>query len=142
MAVKSFSCYLTYYQIAQLLESDKQRGIYWNAVMAYMFDDVDMEDSLPKAVKMAFINAKSHLKTSQRQSQNGTKRKPNESQTETTSKPNQSQTKAKTEQYKDKDKDKYKDKQSQLETAPTYPTSMPEHCRAELVELGLIREVR
>ena len=127
MAVKGFSCYETYYQIAECLESEKQRGLYWIAIMDYMFRDIDREPSLPKNVKIAFINAKSHLKTSMRQSENGSKAK---------GKPKQSQTEAKTKQVKDKVKVKDKDK---AEDESQAAFGIPEDAKAALIDLGLLR---
>lgn len=70
MAVKGFTCYLTYYQISQLVP-EETRGKFWEAVMEYMFNDHDMEDELDTITRMALINVKSHLKTSKRRSDAG-----------------------------------------------------------------------
>ena len=130
MAVKGFKCYETYYQIAALLDNDKQRGAFWCAVMDYMFRDIDRENELPKHVKMAFINAKSHMKTSLRQSENGSKAK---------GKPKQSQIEAKTKQVKDKVKVKDKDK---AEDESQAAFGIPDDAKAALIDLGLLKGER
>ena len=63
MAVGAFKLWYTYYDVAQEL-SPADQGKYWCAVMDYMFADVDREDELKKAVKIAFKAVKGNLKRS------------------------------------------------------------------------------
>ena len=98
MAVTGYTCYATYDQLAQTLDDEEQRGIFWCAVNDFMFRGIDREDEMDnRFTKMAFIYAKSHLKHSLAQSerkQEKTKTKPNK----TEQKPNRNRTKTKTKQ--------------------------------------------
>lgn len=95
MAVTGYTCYATYDQLAQTLDDDVQRGIFWCAVNDYMFRRIDREDEMENRVtKMAFIYAKSHLKHSLAQSERRRKRtekKPKKNQNKTVSKQEQEQ---------------------------------------------------
>ena len=110
MAVTGYTCYATYYQLAQQLDDDEQRGIFWCAVNDYMFANVDREDEIEdKVTRMAFIYAKSHLKHSLAQSvrkQEKTKTKPKRNQKKTERKPNQNQDETEAEQYQGQGQDK------------------------------------
>ena len=110
MAVTGYTCYATYYQLAQQLDDDEQRGIFWCAVNDYMFANVDREDEIEdKVTRMAFIYAKSHLKHSLAQSvrkQEKTKTKPKRNQKKTEQKPNQNQDETETKQGQGQGQDK------------------------------------
>ena len=103
MAVtKGYTCWLTYYQIAQLIPTEEQRAWYWYALNEYLFADRDMEGELEPFTAMAFIMAKAHAKTSLKNSENGkAKTQPKRSQTKAKAKPNDSQTTAKPQQVQD-----------------------------------------
>lgn len=106
MPVTGYTCYATYYQLAQTLDDDEQRGVFWCAVNDYMFLGIDREAEMENRVtKMAFIYAKSHLKHSIAQSdrsQKRTEKKPKRNQNKTKTEPKQNRTATETQQVQDK----------------------------------------
>ena len=100
MAVKGFSFYLTYWDVAQELKP-REQGEFYRAIMDYMFADLDKEAELPKNVRVCFKAVKANLKTSKGRSDAVSKRYTNDIQ---------NGYKRPTKQIQDKDKDKDKDK--------------------------------
>ena len=95
MAVKGFTFYLTYWDVGNEI-SEEERGLYYCAIMDYMFADIDREAELPFQARIAFKAVKANLKTSKNRSEAGklgqgiSKSKTNESK----SKANEKQNKA------------------------------------------------
>ena len=73
MAVKGFSFYLTYWDVAQELKP-REQGEFYRAIMDYMFADLDKEAELPKNVRVCFKAVKANLKTSKGRSDAVSKR--------------------------------------------------------------------
>ena len=70
MALKGFTFYLTYRDVAREL-SEKDAKAFYFAIISYMFDDVDLEETLPKNARIAFKCIKPNLKTSRSRSESG-----------------------------------------------------------------------
>ena len=130
---KSFRFWVSYYDVAQEL-TPKQQGEFYRAIVEYMFTDTDPEDSLKGTVRICFKAIKANLKTSRKRSQAGIagneKRWDNGIANES-----QIKTKSKNKRESKSDSDRNADE-------PEHATSMPDSCRAELVSLGLVREVQ
>lgn len=78
----SFSFYYSYYDVAKDM-TGKQRLEFYDAVMAFIFDDDDREERLTKFVKVAFKGIKANLVTSKLRSiSGGIKTKSNGNQNE------------------------------------------------------------
>ena len=60
---KSFTFWVSYYDVAQEL-SAKEQGEFYKAIMDYMFTGIDPEDDLRKTVKISFKAIKANLKRS------------------------------------------------------------------------------
>ena len=137
---KGFTFWVSYYDVAQEL-SPKQQGEFYRAIIEYMFTDDDPEETLSKSAKLAFKAIKANLKTSIKRSEARIKTESNDNQTYIKTESNEHQ-------YKEKDKGKDKGKGGDdihliiKQSEPADPVPMPETCRAELVNLGLMREVR
>ena len=130
---KSFRFWVSYWDVAQEL-SPKQQGEFYLAIIEYMFTDNDPEDNLKGSTRLAFKAIKANLKTSKSRSEVGSKAiaKRWDGMTECDTKPIPNE-------YQIKSKTKSKSKTQIQSDEPDHPTSMPEHCKAELLKL---REVR
>ena len=70
MAVKSFTFWLTYADLAADL-SPRSQGELYRAIVQYMFFDNDLEATLSRDVRTVYKACKPHLKTSKNRSING-----------------------------------------------------------------------
>lgn len=70
MAVKGFTFYLTYADLAADL-SPRSQGELYRAIVQYMFYDNDLEATLSRDVRTVYKACKPHLKTSKNRSTNG-----------------------------------------------------------------------
>ena len=70
MAVKGFTFYKTYADIADDL-SPRSQGELYRALVRYMFFDDDVEATLSRGVRAVYKACKPHLKTSKNRSENG-----------------------------------------------------------------------
>lgn len=60
---KSFTFWVSYYDVAQELNA-KEQGEFYRAIMDYIFVGDDREESLSKTVRIAFKSVKANLKRS------------------------------------------------------------------------------
>lgn len=70
MAVKGFTFYMTYWDVGNEI-CEEERGLYYCAIMDYMFADIDRESELPFQARVAFKAVKANLKTSKNRSDAG-----------------------------------------------------------------------
>ena len=70
MAVKGFTFYKTYADIAEDL-TPRSQGELYRAIVEYMFFDNDLEATLSKPVRAVYKACKPHLKTSKNRSESG-----------------------------------------------------------------------
>lgn len=141
MAVKGFTFWKTYWDVAQELSATQQGALY-RAICEYMFTDNDPEDDLKGSVKIAFKALKPNLVTSMKRSAagkqpsglnaQGAKSKANQKRIKTESNGIQDKDKG---QYQDKDKDKGQDE-------ITAAFGIPEDAKATLIDLGLLKGER
>ena len=151
---KSFRFWVSYWDVAQEL-TPKQQGEFYRAVVDYMFTDNDPEDSLKGTVKMCFKAIKANLNTSKIRSELGTKgnasrwssdeetesqthRKAIAHESQSYRKPIANVSQIKT-QIKSKSKSQIKSDTASHEAEGDF--SIPPSARAELVKLGMLREV-
>ena len=138
MAVKGFTFWKTYWDVAQELSATQQGALY-RAICEYMFTDADPEEGLKGAVKIAFKALKPNLVTSRKRSEAG-KHPSGLNEQDEQSNANQNEIKTQSNGKQDKgqcqDKDKDKDKgQNQI----TADFGIPDDAKAALIDLGLMR---
>ena len=133
MAVKGFTFWKTYWDVAQELSATQQGALY-RAICEYMFTDNDPEDDLKGSVKIAFKALKPNLVTSMKRSAAG-KQPSGLNAQGVKSKENQKQIKTESNGIQDKDKDKGQDE-------ITAAFGIPEDAKAALIDLGLLKGER
>ena len=138
MAVKGFTFWKTYWDVAQELSATQQGALY-RAICEYMFTDADPEDALKGAAKIAFKALKPNIKTSKNRSEIGAKGgKQTASKTEANAKQTASKSQANGKQVKDKGQDKDKDK-DKGQNGSSADFGIPQDAKAALIDLGLLR---
>lgn len=113
-SVKSFTFYLTYYDVAQELDPDS-RGLFYNAVAEYMFANKDLEQELPFDAKVAFKCIKASLKLSKTRSKCGYEKKQINIKSKSNAKQKESKRETSNQEYKYSSNQGYKGSMSNSE---------------------------
>ena len=71
MALKGFTFYRTYCDVAEELRTEKEQKDLFFAIVRYLMYDDDIEEKLSKNVRIAFKCLKSNLKTSRSRAESG-----------------------------------------------------------------------
>ena len=109
--MKGFSFYVTYWDVAQELETPEEQGEFYRAIADYMFAGEDREKELSWHARVCFKAIKPNLVTSKRRGQNAIKNKSKQNQKQIKTKSKSNQNEDKTESKIEQDKDKVKGKE-------------------------------
>lgn len=80
--MKGFTFYISYFDVAQELETPEEQGEFYRAIADYMFANKDREAELSWHVRVCFKAVKANLKTSKKRAKAAAKREQIESKTQ------------------------------------------------------------